>query len=334
MMLFSAKRSKQIKWFALAIAVMIPVILLYSSRPAQALLGVYDPSQTFKPQTVQSIAQSPVVTLEHHFVTWRLDNAIELAQALKQTQDHQRIAMISLESWPWNWNRMTNATLLQDIVAGRYDATIDRCFKTIQTHFPQSVLLRWGHEMEMIGQYPWSVADSKAYIAAYRYLFDRAKQLGVKNILWVWSPAGNTNAVNYWPGNDVVDVVGISIYATPEWHPDGAQTLPSFARLMQQKAQAFKPWHKPVLIAEVGVNARPQQQQEWLTQAIRDLPQFPQVLGWVYFNQIQPNIVPLAIDRPDWSLNSDSAHRLVQLWPQIHPELSPAEKLDKLLSRS
>ncbi len=333
-MSLSAKWSKQIKWFALAIAVIILVIMLYSSRPAQALLGVYDPSQTFKPQTVQSIAQSPVVTLEHHFVTWRLDNAIELRQALKQAQDNQRIAMISLESWPWNWNKMTDATLLQDIVAGRYDATIDRCFKTIQIHSPKPILLRWGHEMEMVGQYPWSVANAKAYIAAYRYLFDRAKQLGVNNILWVWSPAGNANAVEYWPGNDVVDIVGISIYATPEWHPDGAQTLPSFTRLMQQKARAFKPWGKPVLIAEVGVNASPQQQQQWLTQAIRELAQFPQVFGWVYFNQIQPDIVPLTIDRPDWSLDQDSANLLIQRWPKLHPELSSYEKLERLLSRT
>lgn len=255
-----------------------------------------------------------------------------MIQALKQAQDNQRIAMISLESWPWNWNKMTGATLLQDIVAGRYDTTIDRCFKTIQAHSPQVVLFRWGHEMEIIGQYPWSVADSKAYIAAYRYLFDRAKQLGVNNILWVWSPAGNANAVEYWPGNDVVDIVGISIYATPEWHPDGTQTLPSFHQLMQQKAKAFKPWQKPVLIAEVGVNAPPQQQQQWLTQAVRDLSQFPQVLGWVYFNQIQPDIVPLTIARPNWSLNQDSANLLIQRWPQLHPERSPYEELSRLLS--
>jgi beta-mannanase len=322
------QRTKPYQWCFYAIMITV-VLILAQGKPVQALLGVYDPAQRFNSQAIQSNA----VSLEHHFVTWRPDNADELVTALQSAQGHQRIAIISLESWPWNWNGMTKDTLLQDIESGRYDETIDRCLRTIQTVTPQKVLLRWGHEMEIINQYPWSVDNPQAYIAAYRHFVTRSHQLGVDNIIWVWSPAGNANAINYWPGEDVVDIVGISIYATPEWHPDGIQALPSFARLMEQKANLWQRWRKPVLVAEVGVNGSPQAQQQWLIQAIQQLKQFPSVIGWIYFNQIQPDIVPLAIGQPNWSLPTEQVDYLVRHWPHRHTTLSAQEQLRNLFER-
>ncbi len=307
-------------------AILVGILALsYNSSPSQALLGVYDPDHAF--------TKTSIITLEHHFVPWRPDNANELSQALGQAQQHQRIPLITLESWPWNWQGLERSTLLPDIVAGRYNETLDRCLKEIAKLNNQKVLLRWGHEMEIVGQYPWSVEDSQSYIAAYRYIVARAKQLGIDNIIWVWSPAGNGNAGNYWPGEDVVDIVGISIYATPAWHPDRTQTLPSFARLMQQKQKNLHRWGKPVLIAEVGVNAPASEQQQWLTEAIGQLKNFPTVIGWVYFNQIQPEIVPLTIPRPDWKLDRRAAQSLVEQWPSRDSDRSPQQKMAALLAQ-
>jgi cellulose synthase (UDP-forming) len=326
------QRIKKLRWYFLLLVISGVVAFVYHIQPAQALLGVYDPSQTFHSKGVQ--ADSAAVTLEHHFVTWRPDNAQELAAALQQAQQHQRMAMISLESWPWNWQGMVRSTLLQDIASGRYDETLDRCLRTIQAISPQTVLLRWGHEMEIVGQYPWSVENPQAYIAAYRHWVSRARQLGIGNIIWVWSPAGNESAINYWPGDDVVDIVGISIYATPAWHPDRLAELPSFSRLMQQKSKLWQHWRKPVLIAEVGVTGSAAEKQQWLTQAIQDLKNFPQVIGWVYFNQIQPEIVPLPIGRPDWSLDLPQAEYLMRSWQSFQPGRSDQARLESLLARS
>jgi cellulose synthase (UDP-forming) len=320
------RRIKQLRgWFILMIALSGILTLLFYSQPAKAMLGVYDPSQDFQ-------SQGLTVSLEHHFVPWRPDNAQELATAIQQTQSHHRIPLITLEPWPWNWQEMQRSTLLQDIAAGKYNETIDRALRTIHQITPQKVLLRWGHEMEIVGQYPWSVADAQAYITAYRYLVTRARQLGIDNIIWIWSPAGNANAIHYWPGEDVVDIVGISIYATPEWHPDRTQSLPSFDRLMQQKAKVLYHWKKPILVAEVGVNAPPQAQKQWLIQAIDQLRKFPNVMGWVYFNQIQPEIVPLAIGRPNWKLDRTAAQSLVEQWPKFESDQSPQQKMAALLA--
>ena len=302
-------------WYLLTIIIVLLVVLFYSSQPSMAFLGVYDPSGKFN---------HPSVTIEHHFVPWRPDSAQEIQVALRHAEQQKRIPMITLEPWPWNIDGMNNTTLLEDVSAGKYDETIDRSLRTIQQTAFKKVLLRWGHEMEIVGQYPWSVDDPKRYVAAYRHMVNRSRQLGITNILWIWSPAGNSNAVYYWPGEDVVDIIGISIYATVEWHPDGHNSLPSFDRLMQQKygmADALaKRWHKPMMVAEVGVNANPDAQQAWLKQAIHQLGKFPDVVAWVYFNQIQPMIVPLSIGQPDWSLKPQQVENLEQNWPLIQDQ--------------
>ncbi|MFM7326506.1 MAG: glycoside hydrolase family 26 protein, partial [Nodosilinea sp.] len=156
---------------------------------------------------------------------------------------------------------------------------------------PQPLLLRFAHEMEMVGRYPWAVPEAEAYIAAYRHVVDLARTMGVRNIQWVWSPAGNAEARAYWPGAEYVDYVGLSIYATPEWTwglaPPGE--LLSFAELISHKYWVAEAYHRPVLLTEVGVNAVPAAKQQWLEEAVRVFNDFPAIRAWVYFNQVQPD---------------------------------------------
>ncbi|MEB3250989.1 MAG: glycosyltransferase family 2 protein [Cyanobacteriota bacterium] len=281
----------------------------------QPAFGVYDPDHSF-----DGLAG---VEIDHHFVTWRLDNATEMATAIAAAQARHRLPLITLEPWPWNWQGMTDATLLQDITAGRYDPTLERLFQVIGAASPQPILLRFAHEMEMVGRYPWAVPEAPAYIAAYRHVVDLAREAGVKNVRWVWSPAGNAEARAYWPGAEYVDYVGLSIYATPEWTwglaPPGE--LLSFAELISHKYWVAEAYHRPVLLTEVGVNAVPAAKQQWLEEAVRVFNDFPTIRAWVYFNQVQPDIVPLEIGKPAWQLTPDQARRLSEDWGQVtsHP---------------
>jgi len=270
--------------------------------------GVYDPSGDF--------TNLDGVQIDHYFVPWRLDNATELDIALTKAQQQNRLPLITLEPWPWNWQRMTSETLLTDIAAGKYDPTLERIFQLIKTRASQPILLRFAHEMEMVDQYPWSKADAQQYIAAYRHVVDLARRLDVQNLYWVWSPAGNQSAAAYWPGDGYVDYVGISIYATPEWTwglaPAGE--LLSFRDLIEHKYWPAAKFHKPMILTEVGVNAPATAKQKWLDESVTILQEFPAIKAWVYFNQVQPAIVPLDIGVPQWQLNRFQAERLMQRW--------------------
>ena len=277
-------------------------------------LGVYDPAQAF--------VTAEAVDIEHHFVTWRLNNTEELVYALDQAVSRGRLPLITIEPWPWSWNGMTSQTLLKDVASGKYDETAIAIFQVIQRYAPQQIVLRWGHEMEIADQYPWSKVAAKNYVAAYRHIVDLARWQGLDNVLWMWSPAGNHDAKAYWPGDDYVDQVGVSIYATKEWNLRSPEKLPSFAQLMRQKYWLAQRYNKPFVIAEVGVAGAEAEKEAWMQDAIASLPRFPRIQAWVYFNQRQPDIVPLEIGQPQWQLSERDVQQLVDQWQQAYPKIA------------
>ncbi len=294
---------------------------------SDSALGVYDPDRAF-----DAIDRADDVSIDHHFVTWRPNNADELIVALDRAKQANRLPMITLESWPWDWNGMDRDTLFQDIVAGKYDATLQRIFQVMQQQGPPTILLRWGHEMEMVGQYPWAQEDSSAYIAAYRYVANVARRTGTDNLLWVWSPAGNRTAKAYWPGDNYVDFVGVSIYATKEWNRNDQKKLPSFKRLLSEKYWLAKHYKKPLIVAEVGVAGTEAEKAQWIADAMRILPGFSQVKAWVYFNQVQPDIVPLPIGQPHWELDRDRIALLLHHWREASDPTLSAQPIEEQFS--
>lgn len=285
--------------------------------------GVYDPNGNFSQKSV---------LIEHQFVTWRLDNATEFIAAIKKARQASRFPMITIEPWPWEWNGMTSETLFQDIISGKYDSTLELIFKAAQQEAPKKILIRWGHEMERVGQYPWSKEDSKGYIAAYRYVVDFSRNIGITNIFWIWSPAGNKEAEKYWPGKEYVDAIGVSVYATKEWNEsDNYDSVLPFEKLMVEKYWFAKRYRKPLIIAEVGVNDISNKKEAWLTAAMKSLSNFPEVKAWVYFNQIQPEIVPLLFSQPNWELTHQQVEILAYSWKEFNNERLSNKNIDEYL---
>jgi beta-mannanase len=268
-------------------------------------LGVYDPSGSF--------ANQSTVQIEHYFVPWRLDDAKELTAALEDAKQAKRFPLITLEPWPWEWNGMVSDTLLEDIIAGRYDPTLKRIFRVIKRETPQPVLLRFAHEMELLDLYPWSQEDGKSYIAAYRYIVNYARKLGVNNIYWVWSPAGgNVEAINYYPGEEYVDYVGVTILASQEWNV--YRGVPSFKQLMSQKYWVTNFTGKPMIVAEAGVNGTDEEKLQWLEETTKSLSDFPNLQAFIYFNQGHPyNVTPINFEA-NWELNHHQVEALLNSW--------------------
>ena len=274
-------------------------------RTEPIALGAYDPTNHFQDENI---------LIEQVFVPWRKDDTSELVAALTQIKGKNRLPMLSLEPWPWNWNGMTSETLFQDVVAGRYDESLIAIFQTIQANSPEPLLFRWGHEMEIVDQYPWSKADAEGYIQAYRHVVDLARQQGVDNIEWVWSPAGNRESQAYWPGENYVDYVGFSLYAHPQWNNRNLGELPPFKQLMEEKYPFVSHYGKPVIIAEFGVEAEEPEKTQWLIEAVELAHYYPLLTAMVYFNQRQPGIVPTGIGLPQWSLEEKQVAAMMLTW--------------------
>ncbi len=277
-----------------------PTIFPVVSLPQETWLGVYDPYHVFPEEAV---------VVEEVFLPWRLQDTSELQNAIEIIRRRGHIPLVVIEPWPFGIEGLSGETLLSDISDGRYDEAMRLIAKEVVKQKPQSILVRWGHEMELTGLYPWAQGDPQKYIAAYRHVVDVFRAEKATNILWIWSPAGNSGCQNYWPGEEYVDYIGVTILASEEWDV----SLRSFATLMTEKYWLADLFQKPIIATEVGVSATEDEKSKWLKEAILSLEQFPDLVGWIYFNQQQPLWMNHA-GTPHWELDPAQIKEICQTW--------------------
>jgi beta-mannanase len=210
--------------------------------------------------------------------------------------------------------REGNSLLLSRIASGFYDHEIMASLRIIQKVPERTVYVRLMHEMEKTGQYPWSPHEPSDFIRAYRHVVNLSREMGIRNIRWVWSPAGDRKAADFWPGSAYVDQIGLSIYATKEWKSTTSKPgqIPSLASLLNDKLWVSR-YEKPILLTEVGVTGSDDEKSVWIRDAVQHVSSFPSVWGWVYFDARQPKFMPTEIGFPDWSLSQDQARYLRSL---------------------
>lgn len=262
--------------------------------PGSINLGIYDPHKNF--------SDLNFIAIEHFFRDWNVLDGLDAD--LRYSSTHRRWPLLSVEPWPKE-GADKNA-LLKDVASGSYDIQIDNLCRLVGT-FNQPVFIRWGHEMDVVdGRYPWGVANSSVYIAAYRHFVGRCR-LSAGNVYYVWSPAGNKELVNYWPGREYADYVGLSVYGFPKWDKDHFAKVRSFEDIFREKYARVVVFSRPVMVAELGVTGGESHQIDWLNEGFRRLSDYPLLKSIVYFNSPDnPNVWGKNYGTPDWSLNAGS----------------------------
>lgn len=135
--------------------------------------------------------------------------------------------------------------------------------------------------------FPWSgtVGNNtpEKYIAAYRYV--RKFFYDVPNVRFGWVPNNRTdpdipsNAIErYYPGGDVVDVVGVDGFNF------GGNEAQTFDALFADTLGRLREYDKPIYIFSMGTASSPGKP-AWITEALsRELYKYPDVKGWLWFN--------------------------------------------------
>ncbi|HLG68960.1 MAG TPA: glycosyltransferase family 2 protein [Chloroflexota bacterium] len=196
-----------------------------------------------------------------------------------------------------------SAPVLDLTVDGQRDEELRALAKVVRENQPQVVLVRWGHEMDLSGLYPWAANEPQLYRQAFRHVVDTFRAEGADNARFVWSPAGSPQALDYYPGSDVVDYVGLTILGDAGWDANFGLPPQSFSDLLAPKYSQVVHLQKPIVIAELGVSGTRQRQISWLQDAASSLAGFPAVRALAYFNAVnQPNNhLPT---EPDWTVPS------------------------------
>ena len=273
------------------------------------LIGIYQPDNAVQPL--------PGLNASHAFFPLAAaDSPLRLRAYLLQSSAARTLPMVSLEPFPLSGRPQGGNQLLQDMQAGVYDARIDAIVNELRQS-KRPVLLRFAHEMDAQGLYPWSYVDGRKYVALYRYVHWRAQSLGSSNILWVWSPQGRKNADQFWPGSRQVDLIGVSIYASKLFSAN--RKLTSFQSLLNQRLWLSKRFGKPIIASEVGVSGDGREQQLWIRKALSSLKQYPDLRGFFYYRAQQPDFMPLASGHEDWRLPLAALSTLSKRAMEVHP---------------
>jgi cellulose synthase (UDP-forming) len=252
-------------------------------------VGAYDPAGAL-------VGVAPLV--QHWFVLQ--SDAPALAQALSASARGGTIPLVTIEPFPAHGG---DTSVLEDIALGASDDELLALARVVADASPQVMLVRWAHEMDLYDLYPWSAGDPAMYRTAHRHVVSLFRQQGATNVQWVWSPSGNRGAGVYYPGDDVVDFVGMTVLGDEQWDQNLVdQPARSFAQLMAEKYPEVAAHGKPMIIAELGVSGTPEHQQEWLAGAARVLAVFPNIRVVSYYNYANApnNHMPT---QPDWRIS-------------------------------
>ena len=258
--------------------------------------GVYDPEGRCQ--------QKSAIGIEHLFISWATFRSGDLLRRLNAIQSKGRRPLLTIE--PWMDRRITSrpSALLGDVTNGKYDRRIQQIAREIAA-FRGLVLVRWGHEMENVtGRYPWASHNAALYQGAYRH-FVTACRLSANNIVYLWSPVGDRGLSRYWPGEQYVDCVGLSIFEFPAFDRDHClQGTRSFHDQMTEKYARVAKYQKAVVISECGVTGSKEYQLSWLSGAVQDLGNYPLLKALIYFNaKDTPGVWGRKYATPDWRIS-------------------------------
>jgi Glycosyl hydrolase family 26 len=138
---------------------------------------------------------------------------------------------------------------LNAIAAGADDAWITTQAQAMKA-FGHRVFLRPGPEMN--GNWYRYSGDPKAYVAAWRHIWNVFAQVGATNVKWVWCPnLSPSNWDAYYPGSKYVDVIGVDSFSNVKYTWQTFQQM--FGGFFAHIA-AFAPG-KPQLVVETATNS-------------------------------------------------------------------------------
>lgn len=187
---------------------------------------------------------------------------------------------------------------LEDIIEGEFDDDLV-AWGEAAADFGTPLIVEWGTEMN--GEWFWwngvhnggDPDGPKLFVAAFRHIVRTICDAGASNTTWVFHAAAEDVPEepwnffeSYYPGDDAVDWVGMSVYGAENPNDD----VTSFRELMDDvvpRMAAIAP-QAPQFVFEFGV-ATPVEDDgaDWVDAALTDLvdTRWPEVRGFSWWNE-------------------------------------------------
>ncbi|MDE2465310.1 MAG: glycosyl hydrolase family 5 [Alphaproteobacteria bacterium] len=254
--------------------------------------GAYDPYGDFK--------NDAGLATEHLFLPWEDVELGALPAADAYAQAHQRNILVTIEPWSWaqDWNT-TPVALRDSILSGERDANM-RAILNILANFKSPVTIRWAQEMESrFGRFSWSNWKPADYIAAFKRMVGLMREVAPRARV-MWSPRGERNLRDYYPGGEFVDLIGLTVFGLEKFDVIEYGAPRTFAASVKQGYELTAGYGKPIWVAELGYAGSLDYVSKWVRDVTMKRPEYPQLKEVVYFDDREVWPWPHHLGRPDW----------------------------------
>lgn len=256
--------------------------------------GVYDPHGDFGDESM--------IALEHLYVPWEDVDLSLLPVADAYAHERHRDIMITVEPWSWSstWH-FNSVELLDGILAGKYDPNIATVCSAA-AGLKSGVSIRWAQEMDAVdGQFPWAKWSAEGYIAAYRHFVTECRKR-LPHATYVWSPKGRSSLAEFYPGDDYVDVIGLSVFGYQPYDRLNFGGDRTFAQSLEPGYRMVSGFGKPVMVAELGYEGDEDYVGRWAREVVTPHPQFPRLTTIVHYNDKEVFAWPQNFGLPNWRI--------------------------------
>ncbi len=199
----------------------------------------------------------------------------------------------------------TDVSIMSEILNGSYDDIIDNWAEAL-VNYKYPIIIRFAHEMNG-NWYPWS-NDATLYKNVFRYVVNRFKAKGANNVNWCFAPnwenSSNRNFIDYYPGDEYVDSLGISGYNFGTTQPSWSIWREFSSIYTNMTIELTNLYNKPIII-DVGSVEEGGNKANWLTNMFNNLRNtiFRNIKAFVWFNYQKTEASVLT----DWRIDSSSA---------------------------
>ena len=172
--------------------------------------------------------------------------------------------------------------LLLTVVAGQEgalsmvtDGEFDDALRLLCGLLPgkKRIYLRWDPDMEVpVQRHSWQYQSPSDYIEAFRHVAGICRN-AKPTLQIMWSPAGYPGTEEYWPGDDVVDAVGISVNGQSELSATAYPPDPDQRTALRRKLIRTRFTNKPLWVFASGNDSVVNALQTDLKSAVKGIKQ-------------------------------------------------------------
>ncbi len=212
-----------------------------------------------------------------------------LQTRLENTYAKNKTLELTLQT---SWTGAGEGNMVYDVLDGEYDEFLKDYAEKI-SDFDHPVLFRLGNEMN--GDWcPYSSyntsKDTMIFKEFYRYVHKIFDDAGADNVIWVWNPNGKSfpdfkwnDAMMYYPGDEYVDIVGLTAYNTGTYYSDEnwSEFDTLYDPLYAEYARLFK---QPMMITEFASSSVGGDKNQWVKNMFEHIGKYKNIKVAVWWD--------------------------------------------------